>query len=68
MIPQTLVDSIRNGKTVLFLGAGASHGATNHQQDSIPLGGILSDMLANKFLDKTYIGQPLSLVHISKVA
>jgi tetratricopeptide (TPR) repeat protein len=62
MIPHQLVDAIRNGKVVLFLGAGASHGATDSQNATIPLGNALADKLANKFLDNSYVGQPLSLV------
>lgn len=49
-IPGGLLDKVRNQEVILFLGAGASVGASHPQQHAIPLGARLRDMLSEKFL------------------
>lgn len=61
-IPKPLIDGILDGNIILFLGAGASYGALHPNGNKIPQGQELSDMLATKFLDSTYIGKPLQIV------
>ena len=61
-IPKTLLDQIIEGNVVLFLGAGASFGALNKDGQQIPSGQQLSNMIAQKFLDDSYLDQPLTFV------
>jgi tetratricopeptide (TPR) repeat protein len=49
-IDLSLVDSVKNGKAVLFLGAGASVGAKSDAGQSIPLGNELKTLITKKFL------------------
>ncbi|WP_222102142.1 hypothetical protein, partial [Candidatus Propionivibrio aalborgensis] len=50
-IPHHLIEQIRAGKTILFLGAGASFGATSPTPPiSPPSGKDLSRLLSDKFL------------------
>ncbi len=50
-IPDYLIQQIRAGKVVLFLGAGASKGATSDTEPKSPPDGVaLGKLLANKFL------------------
>lgn len=65
-LPKSLVDQIQEGNVVLFLGAGASYGATHIENIKIPLGQTLSDIIALKFLGKGYESMPLS--HVSELA
>ncbi|MBI4923633.1 MAG: SIR2 family protein [Devosia nanyangense] len=55
-LPKHLLSSITGGRTVLFLGAGASHGAKNSQGREIPLGDTLAGRLASEFLGPEYSG------------
>jgi hypothetical protein len=62
-IPDYLVDQIRAGKVVLFLGAGASFGATSAAEPKTPPNGVaLAKLLANKFLGGQAAEKSLSLV------
>jgi hypothetical protein len=61
-IPKPLIDEIRSGNVVLFLGAGASYGAIHPNNKSVPLGKALSNLLANKFLDDSYLDNDLTTV------
>ncbi|NLR58882.1 hypothetical protein HGH93_12270 [Chitinophaga polysaccharea] len=61
-IPKSLIDDIAAGNVVLFLGAGASYGALHPSNESIPLGKTLSNLIAKKFLDDTYIDSDLTTV------
>lgn len=45
-----LLDIVRAGKAVLFLGAGGSFGSSDSRGTKIPLGGELKDLIAKKFL------------------
>ncbi len=49
-IPFNLIEQIKLGNVVLFLGAGASFGTKNSKGEKMPLGGELSTLLSEKFL------------------
>ena len=57
MIPYHLIEQIKAGNAVLFLGAGASRGARDDQGREIPDGRELSKMIASKFLGPDYENQ-----------
>lgn len=61
-IPKSLVEQIRTGNVVLFLGAGASYGAIHPDGKKIPLGNNLSDMIVKEFLPDDYVGEELQIV------
>lgn len=62
-IPDYLVEQIRGGKVVLFLGAGASYGANSDIEPKTPPNGVaLAKLLANKFLGGQAADKSLSLV------
>ena len=61
-IPKILVDQIKDGQVVLFLGAGASRGASHPEKKKPPTGQELSGLIAEKFLGTSYLGRPLSQV------
>lgn len=58
-IPKALIDQIKEGNVVLFLGSGASYGAIHPEKISPPLGNELSNLLVDKFLTEVYKDQPL---------
>ena len=49
-IPHSLLEAIRDGRTILFLGAGASMGASSKENLSPPSGYELGVLLSDKFL------------------
>jgi cold shock CspA family protein len=53
-LSKILVDNIKEGNVVLFLGAGASIGAEHPQKKQIPTGKELSKMIVDKFLGPEY--------------
>ena len=57
-----LVDAVREGRAFLFLGAGASLGATHADGLTPPGGKELADMLAQEFLGSEYKGLPLAQI------
>ncbi|HEY5367408.1 MAG TPA: SIR2 family protein [Hanamia sp.] len=61
-IPGILLDEIKSGNVVLFLGAGASFDATHPNNNSILLGKNLSNKIAEKFLDSSYYEDDLTTV------
>jgi len=61
-IPRSLIEQIKTGNVVLFLGAGASYGAIHPENKSIPLGNALSDMIVDEFLTNDYKGEALQIV------
>jgi len=65
-IPKILIDHVRNGQVVLFLGSGASFGAEHPAGKKPPLGQTLADLIAEKFLGKDYLGT--SLQHVAELA
>lgn len=62
----TLIDRIKEGKVVLFLGSGALYGATLPDNKKIPLGNDLRDILCDRFLDGDFKFE--SLAHVSDLA
>ncbi|MDM5128314.1 SIR2 family protein [Aeromonas salmonicida] len=65
IISKNLVEKVKRGRTVLFLGAGALFGAklTNHD---VPTGDKLGQLLSERFLSNEYEGY--SLAQISELA
>jgi len=61
-IPKPLIDAIRSGQVVLFLGAGASLGASHKGNAIPPSGQKLADLIATKFLGPEFVGRPLENV------
>ena len=61
-IPPALKETIREGNVILFLGAGASIGATSPEGNKLPLGEELSNLLSKKFLGGEDADQPLAIV------
>jgi len=58
-IPKPLIEQIKEGNVVLFLGSGASYGAKHPKNISPPLGNQLSNLIVDKFLSNDYKDQPL---------
>src|ERR1700681_117312 len=65
-VPQNLLNQLEEGNVVLFLGAGASYGALHPKGEKIPDGKKLAEAIARKFLDESYVNEPLT--HISELA
>ena len=62
-IPSYLIDQIKTGGVILFLGSGASKGATHNEGKSPPDANQLADLLSDKFL-----GTPTAKFPLSRVA
>ncbi|WP_176473117.1 SIR2 family protein [Sphingomonas lenta] len=52
-IPGPLVEAMKRGEAVLFLGAGASHGAEHADGRRMPMGNALRDLICDRFLNGT---------------
>lgn len=65
-IPKILIDFVKDGQVVLFLGSGATFGAIHPDGKKPPLGQELSDLISRKFLGDDYLG--LSLQQVSELA
>lgn len=61
-LPDYLVSQVRDGKTVLFLGAGASRMAKTPSGTPGPTGKELGDLIANRFLGGKHGGSPLNQI------
>jgi len=61
-IPPNLINQVRQGRAVLFLGAGASLGARTHDNSEPPLGDELRTRIAKKFLSGDYSSESLAWV------
>jgi hypothetical protein len=61
-LPTDLVYQARNGRLVLFLGAGASKGALNTQGKDAPLGTELRDLIVKRFLTEKHASDNLAWV------
>lgn len=64
IIPKHLIDQIKSGNVVLFMGAGSSYGSKNTKNETIPNGNQLSILLGNKFLGEQHSGD---LAYISEL-
>jgi tetratricopeptide (TPR) repeat protein len=61
-VPHILLDHIREGQVVLFLGAGASIGALHKNNKTPPVGTALSTLIADKFLGEDFRNRSLAQV------
>jgi len=61
-LPESLIQGVREGRVVLFLGAGACKGATVGDGGDPPLGDSLRDLLAARFLGNHSSRDPLAWV------
>jgi len=61
-IPKILVDNIRDGQAVLFLGAGAAKGAIHPENKQPPGVKKLAEIICDRFLGKEYRERTLSQV------
>ena len=61
-LPASLLEEVRSGRVVLFLGAGASRDATPAAGHPSPLGGDLARLLAARLLGDDYKDDELSLI------
>jgi len=61
-VPFLLQEAVRNGRAILFLGAGASKECRNTAGKSPPNGDQLRDLLAQKFFGKPMGNRPLMTV------
>lgn len=65
-LPKILQNHIRDGNLLLVLGSGASTGALHVENKKIPMGLDLADLIADKFLDRSYKGKDLA--HVAELA
>lgn len=61
-IPKPLLDQIKEGNVVLFLGAGALNGAIHRDGKDAPSGPQLAGLIANKFLEEGLSDSSLQMV------
>jgi hypothetical protein len=61
-ISPILIDHIRNGQVVLFLGAGAAVGALHKDDKTPPVGQALAKLIADKFLGVEFYSRSLAQV------
>ena len=61
-IPPILIDQIKEGKTLLFLGSGAAIGADHPDNINPPVGDGLSRLIADKFLGSDFYDRPLTQI------
>lgn len=61
-IPDNLQRNLQEGRVVLFLGAGATIGATHPNNINPPSGERLAELLANRFLNESFAKRPLAEV------
>ncbi len=61
-IPKALIEQIKEGNIVLFLGAGALKGAIHKKGLEAPTGPQLGKLIADKFLDDDYSNSSLSII------
>jgi len=61
-LPPSLVDQLKKGQIVLFLGAGASIGAIHPDGQQPPIGSKLGELLDNHFLGGAFKGYPLDKI------
>lgn len=59
-IPAPLIEAIQNGSAILFLGSGASIGATHPEAQKIPTTKELKQILCEKFLTERFLDRTLA--------
>ncbi len=65
-LPKALVDGIKDGNVILFLGAGAAFDSINKQGKKPPTGKQLANLIAEKFLGEEYLDKELQ--YVSEIA
>lgn len=61
-LPHPLIERVKSGRVVLFLGSGALFGAKLPGDNEIPLGNDLRDILNRRFLNGEFSGESLAVV------
>ncbi|MGO4906304.1 P-loop NTPase [Flavobacterium sp. W20_MBD1_R3] len=61
-LPKPLIDGIKDGNIILFLGAGAAFDSIHKDGKKPPTGTQLADLIAEKFLSSDYLGKDLQYV------
>ena len=61
-IPQILIDQIKDGRAILFLGSGAAIGAKHPDDINPPVGDGLSKLISDKFLSPIFYNRPLTQI------
>jgi hypothetical protein len=61
-IPPILIDQIKEDRALLFLGSGASIGASHPDNINPPVGDDLSRLIADKFLGSNFYDRPLTQI------
>ena len=59
-IPAILIDQIKDGRVLLFLGSGAAIGALHKSHIKPPVGDELSRLIADQFLGSEFYNRPLT--------
>lgn len=65
MVPAKLIEEVKKGRVVLFLGSGALYGATLPER-KIPLGNDLRDLICDEFLNDNFKSE--NLAHVAAMA
>jgi hypothetical protein len=65
-LPNALIEQVRRGEAILFLGSGASIDALHSKGKKAPKGQELAELIATEFLGKEYISR--SLAEVSELA
>jgi tetratricopeptide (TPR) repeat protein len=61
-IPPILIDQIKDGRVLLFLGSGAAIGASHPDSINPPVGDGLSKLIADRFLGSDFYNRPLTQI------
>ena len=61
-IPKALIDQIKDGNVILFLGAGAAFDSKHPKDKKPPTGKQLANLISEKFLGKEYLDSDLQYV------
>ena len=61
-LPQGLIEDVKAGRVILFLGAGASVGSVDPQGNGPPLGDKLRDLLVAEYLSPSFGDRSLAAV------
>ena len=61
-LPTNLIDDVKAGRVILFLGAGASVGAVKKSGEKAPIGTELGERIATQFLSPQYRDRSLSSI------
>ncbi len=62
IIPKALLDQLKDGNVILFLGAGAAFDSKHLKNQKPPTGQQLANLIATKFLGNSYIDSDLQYV------